>query len=213
LWLKIPKGAYLIMIIYIIIGIIAGIIFAWLLNKLFANKIEKAIPRISMKAIAYIFFIIIGVSLAMVNSVKPGLDKFLNNQVNNIETTINRHFPDQNMWDIHLNTIEFLGVASDLQQITNNLITKQEGFFKKKVLISFVNSISPYLNVAFDEDDNIQSLDGIDINTSLKTVLSNAKDIALDNISPYITLFNILILILFVIITAAYISIAVVLKK
>ena len=199
-------------VLLVILGIIGGIIIAWILNRLLAGKIENKNQRIGLQVAAYIVFILLGFALTSIFSLRIVLDKFIVSRIQDMENGLSKIFPNSNIMEISLNTSELVLINDQLQQLITDIDTVNDSFFEKLVYDAFIGKFSNYIN-AVDVGVNTLSSISDDGSITIKTLLYNLKDIALDTVSPYFMIMQIVILILFFISIGIYISIVIYIKK
>jgi len=191
--------------LFILLGITFGVLIALLLNKFAADKIENKHVKLGVKISAYVILIILGLSFGLVYSIKPLLNNFIDSKINAIEITLNRHFPDEKVMEVSINANDIHEIADQLQQSLRDIDIGADSYFEKLVFNAFINNVNLYI------DDAKRSLNTVGATISndhgeisLKSVLYNLKDLALKKITPYLTIFIILIIIVFLIFIGIY---------
>ena len=192
-------------LLFILLGITFGVLIALLLNKFVANKIENKHVKLGVKISAYIILIILGLSLGLVCSIKPLLNNFIDNKINTIEIILNKHFPDEKVMEVSINTNDIPDIIDQLQQSLRDINIGTDNYFEKLVFNAFINNVNLYI------DDVKRSLNTVGTTISndqgeisLKSALYNLKDLSLKKITPYLTIFIILIIIVFLIFIGIY---------
>jgi hypothetical protein len=191
--------------LFILFGIIFGVVIALLLNKFRANKIENKHVRLGVKIAAYVVLIILGLLLGLVCSIKPLLNNFIDEKINAIEITLNRHFPDEKVMEVTINADDFSVIIDQLQQSLKDINIGTDGYFEKLVFNAFIDRVNAYVD---DVQKGINTV-GTKISNdqgeiNLKSILYNLKDMALNKITPYLVIFIVLIVIVFLIFVGIY---------
>ena len=200
-------------VLLIVLGIIAGAAIAWVLNKLFAGKIENKNQRIGLQVAAYIVFILLGFVFTSIFSLRIALDKFIVNRIQTMETSLSKMFPNSNILEMSVNTGELVLINDQIQQSINDIYTENDSFFERLVFNAFVGKLSAYINAVDTGVSTLSNMSDDEGSVTIKTILYNLKDIALDAASPYFVIIQILIFILFVISIGIYVGIVVFIKK
>jgi hypothetical protein len=196
-----------------LLGVIAGVAIAWILNKLLTGKIENKNHRIGLQTAAYIVFILLGLAFTSIFSLRIVLDKFIVNRIQYIEVSLSKMFPNSNIMEISFDTNELVSINDQIQQSINDIDTKNDSFFERLVFNAFIGRLSNYINAVNTGVNTLSNMSDDDGSVTIKTILYNLKDIALDAVSPYFVIGQILILILFLIFTGIYVGIVVYIKK
>jgi len=199
-------------VLLIVLGVIAGAATAWILNKLLAGKIENKNQRIGLQVAAYIVFILLGFAFTSIFSLRITLDKFIVNRIQAMEVSLSRMFPNSNILEVRFDTSELVSINDQIQQSISDIDTKSDGFFERLVFNAFIGKLSSYINAV---DTGVSTLSNMsdDGSVTIKTILYNLKDIALDTASPYFIAIQIAILILFFIFIGIYVGIVLYIKK
>ena len=200
-------------IVFIIFGVIAGAAITFTLNKLLADKIENKNHRLALKISAYIIFCLLGLLYASIGSLKPTLNKFIDGRINTVEITLNQYFPNTRIMEININTDEFVEVSARLQQSLRDIDKSDDSFFERLVFDAFIARLTPYITAADTGINTVAMMGNEQGNVTIKTVLLNLKEMALDAISPYFIILYIMILIFLLIFVGVYLGIAFRLKK
>jgi uncharacterized membrane protein (UPF0136 family) len=193
-------------VLLIVLGVIAGAITAWILNKLLAGKIENKNQRIGLQVAAYVVFILLGFAFTSIFSLRIALDKFIVNRIQVIEISLSIMFPNSNILETSFNTGELVSINDQIQQSIGDINTESDGFFEKLLFKAFIGKLSSYINTVSNMSDD-------DGSVTIKTLLYNLKDIVLDTASPYFIVIQIAILILFFIFIGIYVGVAIYIKK
>jgi len=196
-------------VLLIIAGIIAGAAVAWGLNKLLAGKIENKGRRIGLQASAYIVFILLGLAFAAVFSLRIVLDKFIDNRIQAIEVKLDKTFPNMNLLETRLDTGELVSINDQIQQSIKDIDTESDGFFEKLVFNALMAKLSSSINAVDTGVNALSNMSDDDGSMTIKTLLYNLKDTALNAASPYFVVFQVLILICAVIFIGIYAAIVV----
>jgi len=196
----------------ILLGLIAGAATAWFLNKLLSGKIKEKGLRIGIQVAAYIVFILLGLTFTSLFSLRIVLDNFITNRIQTIEVSLSKMLPNSNILETNINTDKLVSINNQLHQSINDIDTKNDSFFEKLVFNAFIGKLTNYINAV---DTGVTTLSNMsdDGSVTIKTILFNLKDIALDTVSIYFKVLQILILILFFIFIGIYIGISFYIKK
>ena len=200
-------------VLLIILGVIAGAAIAWILNKLLAGKIENKNQRIGLQVAAYIVFILLGAAFTSIFSLRIVLDKFIVNRIQAIEVSLSKMFPNSNILETSFDTSELVLINDQIQQSINDIYTENDSFFERLVFDAFIGKLSSYINAVDTGVSTLSNMSDDDGLVTIETILYNLKDIALDTVSPYFKIIQIIILILFVIFIGIYPGIVVYIKK
>ena len=196
-------------ILFIILGIICGIFIALILNKLFAVKIEDKSKRTGLKITSFIVCIILGVGFVLMSSLRSTLDKFLENKIILIETSLSEAFPDKNILEMQINTSELALISNEINTITDKLETISDGYFEKIIFNAFLGRYTNYVYAVQNGMDTLISMSDDNGLVTIKSILHNLKNIFLETISPYFIVGHVFILLLLFI----YIGIVIFLSK
>jgi len=197
----------------IILGIVAGAAIAWVLNKLFPLKLENKGQRIGLQIAVYVVFILLGFAFTSMFSLRLVLDKFIVNRIRAMELTLAANFPNSNIMELTFNTNELVSLNSQLQQSVNNIDTSNDSFFQRLAFDTFMGKLSDYINAVNSGVTTLAAMSNDDGTVTVNTILYNLKDIALDAVSPYFRVGQILILVLLVIAVGVYFGIFIYIKK
>jgi len=200
-------------ILLIILGIIAGAAIAWALNKFLSGNIENKNQRIGLQVATYIVLILLGFIFTSIFSLRGVLDTFMDNRIISIETSLAKMFPNSNILEKNIDTVGLVSINSQLHQAINDIDTKNDSFFEKLVFDAFIGRLSKYIN-AVDTGVNTLSYMSDDTGSvTIKAILYNLKNMALDTVSPYFTVLQIIILILTFVSVGIYFAIVLYIKK
>jgi len=196
----------------IILGIVAGAAIAWFLNKFLSGKIKEKSQRIGIQVAAYIVFILLGLAFTSIFSLRIVLDKFITNRIQTIEASLSKMFPNSNILETNIDTDKLVSINDQIHQSINDIDTKNDSFFEKLVFDAFIGKLSNYINAV---DTGVSTLSNMsdDGSVTIKTILFNIKDMALNTVSPYFKVLQILILVLLFIFIGIYFGISVYVKK
>jgi len=200
-------------VLLIVLGIIAGAVIAWSLNKFFPNKIENKSQRIGLQAATYVVFILLGLAFTSLFSLRIVLDKFIVNRIQTMEVSLSKMFPDTNIMEKRFNISELVSLNNQIQQSTKNIDTKNDSYFERLVYTAFIGKLSNYINAVDSGVSTLATMSDADGTVTIKTILYNIKDIALNVISPYVKVLQILILVLLFISIGIYFGIIAYIKK
>jgi len=200
-------------ILLILLGVIFGTAIAWILNKFFAGKIENKSQRIDLQVAAYIVFILLGLVFTSLFSLRIVLDKFVVNRIQVMETSLSKMFPDSNIMELNIDTNNLVSMNNQIQQSINDIDTRNDSFFERLVYNAFIDKVSVYLNAVDTGVTTLSTMSDDKGYVSVKDMLYNFKDIALDTISPYFKVGQIIILVLFFIFLIIYFCIIIYIKK
>jgi len=200
-------------ILLIMLGFIAGTAIAWGLNKLLAGKIENKNQRIGLQVAAYIVFILLGFAFTSIFSLRIVLDTFIDNRIQAMEVSLSKMFPNSNILETSIDTNELVSINEQIQQSINDIDTGNDSFFERLVFDAFMGKLSNYINAVDTGVSTLSDMGDDDGSVTIKTILYNLKDMALDTASPYFVTIQIIILILFFISIGIYVGIVVYIKK
>jgi hypothetical protein len=200
-------------VLLIILGIIGGAAIAWVLNKIFPLKLENKGQRIGMQVAVYIVFILLGFAFASMFSLRLVLDKFIVNRIQAMEVSLSNIFPNTNILETSLDTKDLVSLNNQLQQSVNEINTSSDSFFERLAFDAFMGKLSGYINAVDSGVTTLAAMSNDDGTVTVNTILYNLKDIALDAVSPYFKVGQILILILLVVSVGIYFGIYVYIKK
>jgi hypothetical protein len=124
-------------VVLTILGIITGATVALILNKILATKIEDKNHRIGLKIAAYMVCIILGVSFALICSLRTLLDNFIKDRIEFIEVKLVEAFPDSNILEIGIDISELSSIVPELRQVVNDVDISNNGIFEKLVFDTF----------------------------------------------------------------------------
>jgi hypothetical protein len=197
----------------IILGIVAGAVIAWVLNKFFPVKIENKSQRIGLQVAVYIVFILLGFGFTSLFSLRLVLDKFIVNRIKAMELTLAAKFPNSNIMELTLNTNELVSLNNQLKQSVNDIDTSNDSFFERLAFDTFMGKLSDYIKAVDSGVTTLAAMSNDDGTVTVNTILYNLKDIALDAVSPYFRVGQIIILVLLVIAAGVYIGIIIYINK
>jgi len=200
-------------ILLTISGVIAGAAIAWVLNKLLAGKIENKSQRIGLQAAAYIVFILLGFAFTSIFSLRIVLDRFIDNRIQAVEVSLAGRFPNMDILDTRFNTGELVSINDQIQQSIKDIDTKSDGFFERLVFSAFMGKLSSSINAVDTGVNALSNMSDDDGSMTIKTLLYNLKDAALDAASPYFRVIQIILLVLLFISICIYVGIVVYIKK
>jgi len=194
-------------------GIIAGAAIAWALNKFIPNKLENKSQRIGLQVAAYVVFILLGFAFMSIFSLRIVLDKFITGRLQIIEINLSRMFPNSNILETNFDTDGLVSINNQIQRSINDIKTNNDSYFEKLVYDAFITKLSYYTNAVDSGVITLAQMSNADGTITLKTILYNLKDIALNTVSPYFKVLQILILILFFVFIGIYFGIILYIKK
>jgi hypothetical protein len=198
----------------IILGVIVGTAAAWGLIKLFPTKqLENKGQRIGLQIAVYTVFILLGFAFTSIFSLRMVLDKFIVNRIQDMETILAARFPNSNIMELTFNTTELVSFNNQLQQAVNDIDKSNDSFFERLAFDTFMGKLSDYIKAVNSGVTTLAAMSNDDGTVTVNAILYNLKDIALDAVSPYFRVGQIIILILFVIAVGVYIGIYFHIKK
>jgi hypothetical protein len=200
-------------VLFLVLGVIIGTAVAWGLNKLLAGNIEDKNHRIGLKATAYIVCIILSMLFVAIGSLRIILDTFIENRIAFIETKLVALFPNSNIMETNIDTSNITSVIDELQQAVNGIDTSSDNYFERLVFDAFLNKLTGYIYTAEKSVNTIAAMSDKNGLVTIKSILFNLKEMALQTISPYFVFGQIGILIVLVIYIAIYAGIVAFLKK
>ena len=200
-------------VMFIMLGIIVGTAIAWILNKLLAVKVEEKRQKLGLQITAYIICILLGSCFTFIFSLRTILDGFIDTRINTIEISLSRMFPNSNILDINLDTNELVLINTQLQQSINDIDKSNDDFFEKLIFDAFINGFSDYINALNTGVNTLAMMSDASGMVTMRSILYNLKNIALNAVEPYFIIGNIIITILLIIFIGIYIGIVNFLKK
>jgi hypothetical protein len=200
-------------VLLILLGVIAGAVIAWILNKFFAGNIKNKTHRIGLQVVAYIVFILLGLVFTSIFSLRIVLDKFIVNRIQVMEDSLSKMFPNSNIMEMNVDTKELVSMNNQIQQSVNDIDTRNDSFFERLVYDAFIGKLSSYINAVDSGVTTLAAMSNEDGTVTIKVILFNLKDMALNTISPYFVVGQIIILILFIISLSIYFGIILYIKK
>jgi hypothetical protein len=198
---------------YLIPAIVVGGLIAWLLNKLLASKIENKGYRIGLNVVSYIVCIVLGITFAVIGSLRVVLDTFATNRMEFMERKLVETFPNSDIMGKNIDTSELASIVDELKQTMNGVNTSGDSYLESLIYDAFTNKLSAYVQAAESGVNTIASARDENGMVTVKSVLYNVKDTALDTVEPYFKFGQIAILILLVIFIGIYAGVAAYLKK
>lgn len=200
-------------VLFVLLGAIAGVVIAFILNIILTGKIENKGQRISLQISAYIVFIILGFLFTSIFSLRYFLDRFINNRISAIENTLSRNFPNTNFLEISLNTSEIISLNNEIQQSIRSIDTSNDGLFEKMLFDAFINQITKYTNAVESGVNTLEAISNDDGTVTIKTILYGIKGLALDTFLPYFYILQIVISVVLIICIGIYCGIVLYIKK
>jgi len=200
-------------VLLIFLGIIVGALIAFILNKLLGGKIENKSQRIGLKVAAYIVFILLGFAFTSIFSLRIVLDKFIVNRIQAMDADLSKMFPNLNIMEANLDISELVSMNNQIQQSINDIDTRNDGFFERLVYNAFIGKLSNYINAVDSGVTTLAMMSDDNGYVTINAIFYNLKDMALNTISPYFLVGQILILILLFISIGIYFSIIIYIKK
>ena len=197
----------------IIIGIIAGAVISFGLNFILVRKLENKGHRIGMQVAAYIVFIILGFLFTSIFSLHYTLDRFIDNRINYLELILSKRFQNTNILDMTIETNDIASLNYELQLAVNGIDVSKDNIFERLIFDAFLTEISKYTNVIDSGVAVLSEISNDDGTITLKNLLFGIKILALDTVSPYFFVLQILILFVFFICLGIYIGVAIYFKK
>jgi len=200
-------------IFIILSGVITGAAIAWVLNKFLGGKIENKTQRIGLQVGAYVVFILLGFAFTSIFSLRIVLDKFIDNRIQAIEIGLDGMFPGLNILETGIDTDELVSINDQIHKSINDIDTENDSFFEKLVFSAFIGKLSNYINAVDTGVNTLSNMSDDDGLVTIKTILYNLKDMALDAVSPYFTILQIVVLVLFFVSIGIYFGIVIYIKK
>jgi len=200
-------------VLLILLGIIAGMAVACILNKLLAGKIENKSYRIGLKVAAYIVFALLGLAFTSIFSLRIVLDNFIVNRIQTMEISLSKMFPNTNIMERDFDATELVLLNNQIQQSIKDINTSNDSFFESLVFDAFIGKFSSYINAVDSGVTTLSAMSNDDGTVTIKTILNNLKDMALDTVSPYFMVGQIIILILLFVFIGIYVGIVIYIKK
>ena len=199
-------------ILFISFGVIVGAGIAFVLDRLFTNKLEDKNQRIGLNAAAYIVCIVLAVGFFSIFSLRAALDNFISGKINDLENKLTEIFPNTEIMEKSIDTNEFVSIINQLNQSTSDINTKGNSFFEKMIYDAFSSKLNGYVTTVQSGINTVTkgSEDGL---ITLKSTLNNLKHLSLDTAEPYFKFIQIAIIVLFVIFLGIYIGVVLFLKK
>jgi hypothetical protein len=198
-------------VLFILLGIAAGIAIALALNKLMADKIENRTHGIALKTTAYIVCIILSMAFAAIGSLRTILDTFIEGRIAFLEVKIVELAPNSNILEQPIDTNEITSIVDELQQAVNDIDTGSNHYFESLAFDIFLNKLTEYIKAA---KNSINTITGDTYGpVTIKSILHNLKEIALETMSPYFVFGQLGIVILLIVYIGIYAGIVVFLKK
>jgi hypothetical protein len=195
------------------LGIITGIVVAWILNKLLAANVENKSYRIGLKTATYIVCIMLGIAFAVIGSLRITMDDFIEGRIEFIEAELDELFPGSNLLETGIDASELSSAADTLQRITNDIDTSGDNYFERFIYAIFLNKLAGYVYTAKDGINAIAMMGNENGLVTIRSVLYSLKDIALDTISSYFIAGQAGIVVLLLVYIGIYGGIVIFLKK
>jgi hypothetical protein len=199
--------------LFILLGIISGVAIAYLLNKIFADKIEDKTHRIGLKVTSYIVCIILSILFSAIGSLRAILDGFIDNRIEFVEIKLGEVFPNSNILDTSIDTNELTLVVGELQKAVKDIDTGNDGFFERLIFNAFMNKLNGYVNAVEKGANTVIIMSDENGLVTIKSILFNLKDTALDTVSPYFIFGQIVIVVLLLIFFGIFAGVVLFLKK
>jgi hypothetical protein len=201
-------------VLLIVLGIAAGAAIAWGLLKLFpVKRLENKGQKIGLQIAVYIVFILLGFAFTSFFSLRIVLDKFIVNRIQAMEVSLTNMFPNTNIMETSIDTKDLVSMNNQIQQSVNSINTSADSFFEKLVFDTFIGKLSSYINAVNSGVTTLAAMSNEDGTVTLKVILYNFKDMALDAVSPYFKVGQIIILVLLVVAIGIYFGIYFYIKK
>jgi hypothetical protein len=199
--------------VFFLLCVVSGITVAWGLNKLLAAKIEDKNHRTGLKVISYIVCIVLSMAFFSIGSLRIMLDLFIEDRIEFIGTELSKLFPNSNILETSIDTSELVSVIDELQQMANTINTSGDGYFENLVFEAFLNTLTGYVYAVENGINTIALADDKDGIVTVRTILYNLKNTALETISPYFVLGQTGLVIILIIYIGVYAGIVAFLKK
>jgi succinate dehydrogenase hydrophobic anchor subunit len=195
-----------------IIAVIAAGGIAFLLNKIFTQKIENRRQRLGLQVAAYIGCFLLAILFVLFGSLKTILNNVIDEKITYVEQELNRLVPDANILETNIDTAELVSVFNGLHNIIES-DSEKHGYLETAVLNIFVGKIKDYVYLAENQVTGLAKIADENGFVTIKSVLFHIKEQCLDGLSPVFALFQTITDILLVIYIIVYICIAVYFKK
>lgn len=198
---------------FLILGVVAGGIIAWILNKFLANKVEHKSYRIGLKVAAYIVCIVLGIVFAVTFSLRTVLNTFITNRIELMERKLVEIFPNSNIMEKNIDTNELSQIVDELKQTVNGIDTSGDSFLESLIYDAALNKLNGYVRAAETGVNTIASAGNETGAVTMKSVLYTVKDTALETAAPYFKFGQAGILILLLVFIGIYAVVVLFLKK
>ena len=195
--------------LFVILGIIAGIIIAWILNRLLAGKIEDKSRRIGLKIISYIVCIILALTFVSIGSLRVTLSNFVETRMETVEIILSKIPPELNIPEITIDTNEFVSMSDEVEQTIKDLETNNDTFLEKLIYNAFLKKYFNYVYVVKNGINTIAAMSDDNGEVTINSILYYYKNMWLNTISKYCLFGQLGILFLLLV----YIGILVFLRK
>lgn len=199
--------------LFVILGILIGTALAFILNKLLADKIQDKGQRKGFVVISYIVCIILCISFVLTGFIKSALDNFIVERIENVNTIVSEIYTDTNILEKKISTEEFVSIADNLQQTLTSVDTSKDKVFEKLVYTIFLKRFTNYINAVKNGIDSIITESDDNGFFTINSVLYNLKDLAIKNISPYVSVLKFGIIFLLLVYIGIYTGVVLYLKK
>jgi hypothetical protein len=171
--------------LFVILGIIAGIIIAWILNRLLAGKIEDKGRRIGLKITSYIVCIILALGFVSIGSLRITLVNFVENRMETVEILISKIPPELNIPEITIDTNKFVSMSDEVEQIIKGLETYNDTFIEKLIYNAFLKKYFKYVYAVKNGMDTIAAMSDDNGMVTINSILYYLKGLWLNTISKY----------------------------
>jgi len=199
-------------VVFLLLGIIAGAVVAFFLNKFLTDKLESKKQRIGLSITAYIICILLGIGFVSVISLRATLDKFIDGRINVLENRLISIFPNTNIMEKSMDTTEFVSIIDQLQQSTKEIDTSKDSFFESMIYDAFFSRLNNYADT-IQSGVNAVTMGSDDGLITIKSTMVNIKHLALDKIEPYFKFIQIAIIVLLLIFIGVFAGVVTFLKK
>jgi hypothetical protein len=196
-----------------VLSVGGGILIAWILNTLLANKVEDKSYRIGLKISSYMVCGILGVLFSLVVSLRTVLDTFMENRIEFAGMRLAEIFPNSDILNTNIDTHELASILDELHQTVNSIDTSGDSYFEGLIFDVFLNKLSNYVYAAENGVAAITAMGDEHGLVTIKSLLYHLKTMALETAAPYFFFGQIGILILLIVYIGIYAGMVLFLKK
>ena len=180
-----------------IVAIIIGLEIASVMNLIFARTIENARYRKIVKMLSFLLSVLICMLFAFSMEIKSYASKALDFAILNAENKIKEFSPELLSLEYDASSInELTDKIANIESEIPNLTNSDEGKILEQIFIdSFVSKITGNAETLTNSLSYFQTENG---KISVDSFFQSVKIIMIKEISPYLVIFKILVIILFV---------------